>query len=88
MLQWDSKKKRSKGRDVLGRVIAFTWKMLHSHWQIWVEELLPKVCEDLWHTDLKIRSKKCKEIYECNLKGVMTVQDMKIEVKMSEAKNF
>ena len=35
-------------------------KTLHSHWQIWVEELLPQVREDLWHTDHEIRRENIK----------------------------
>jgi hypothetical protein len=77
MLQWYSKKKQSKGRGISGRVIAFAplheeqgRKTLHSHWQIWVEELLPQVCEDFWNTDHKIRGKKRKEFY-CYVDEVM-----------------
>ncbi|MEY3314042.1 MAG: hypothetical protein RLZZ578_1562, partial [Bacteroidota bacterium] len=50
MPQWDSKKQEPKGRGILGRVIAFApaheeqgRRTLHSHWQVWVEDLSPQI---------------------------------------------
>jgi hypothetical protein len=46
MLQWDVTKKTSKGKGILGTVVAFSAadeeqdrKNLHHHWQIWVQEI-------------------------------------------------
>ena len=46
LLQWDQKKQIAKGRGILGTVKAFApadeeqgRKTLHSHWQVWTEEL-------------------------------------------------
>jgi hypothetical protein len=38
-------------------------EMLHSHWQRWVEELSPQVCDGSWNTNLNIRNEKHKEFY-------------------------
>ena len=58
MLQWDSKKHEPKGKGILGRVIAFApahkeqgRRTLHSHWQVWVEDLSPQIREDLFSPD-------------------------------------
>jgi hypothetical protein len=46
MLRWDTKTQPSKGKGILGTVLAFSGadeeqdcKTLHQHWQIWVQEL-------------------------------------------------
>ncbi len=46
MLRWDTKTQSSKGKVILGMVLAFLGadeekgrKTLHQHWQIWVQEL-------------------------------------------------
>ncbi len=46
MLRWDTKTLSSKGKGILGTVLAFAGaveeqgrKTLHQHWQIWVQEL-------------------------------------------------
>jgi hypothetical protein len=45
MLGWDIKKKTTRGKGILGIVVAFSaadeeqgMKTLHCHWQIWVTE--------------------------------------------------
>jgi hypothetical protein len=50
-----------KGEGIFGTVIAFApaheeqgRRSLHSHWQIWTEDLSPQVCEDLWNSDRNI----------------------------------
>ena len=71
---------QSKGTGILGRVIALApahkeqcQKMLHSHWQVWVEELLPQVGEDLWNTNHKLEIKTLRilllhgQSHECNI---------------------
>ena len=46
VLQWDVTKKTTKGKGILGTVVAFSAadeeqgrKTLHCHWQIWVKEI-------------------------------------------------
>jgi hypothetical protein len=47
MLQWEVTKKTSKGKGILGTVIAFSAaedeeqgrNTLHCHWQIWVKKI-------------------------------------------------
>ena len=46
MLRWDTKTQSSRGKGILGTVLAFFGadeeqgrKTLHRHWQIWVQEL-------------------------------------------------
>ena len=70
MLQWDSKKQEPKGRGILGRVIAFApaheeqgRRTLHSHWQVWVEDLSPQIREDLFSPDDERRSKTRAAFY-------------------------
>jgi hypothetical protein len=45
MLRWDSKKQTSKGKGILGTVLAFSAadeeqgrNTFHSHWQTWFQE--------------------------------------------------
>ena len=58
LLQWDLQKQVAKGKGVLGTVKAFApadeeqgRKTLHSHWQIWVEELNQKLRDQLFDND-------------------------------------
>ena len=71
MLQWDSKKQEPKGKGILGRVIAFTpaheeqgQRTLHSHWQVWVEDMSPQIQEDLFSPDDKTQSKTRAAFYQ------------------------
>ena len=58
MLRWDTKTQSSKGKGILGTVLAFTGadeeqgrKTLHRHWQIWVQELNQTLRDCLFDTD-------------------------------------
>jgi hypothetical protein len=58
MLRWDTKIQSSKGKGILGRVLAFSGadeeqgrKTLHRHWQIWVQELNQTLQYCLFDTD-------------------------------------
>ena len=58
MLRWDTKTQSSKGKGILGTVLAFTgadeekgWKTLHRHWQIWVQELNQTLRDCLFDMD-------------------------------------
>ena len=71
MLNWDPKKQQSKGKGIFGRVLAFApapkeqgHRTLHSHWQIWVEDLSPQIREDLWNNDSNIRKTTREAFYE------------------------
>ncbi len=46
MLGWDTKTQSSRGKGILGTVVAFFGadeeqgrNTLHQHWQIWIQEL-------------------------------------------------
>ena len=39
------------------------WRTLHSHWQIWVKDLLLQVWVDLWNSDLNIQNKASEAFY-------------------------
>jgi hypothetical protein len=63
LLRWDTKTQTSKGKGILGTVIAFVWadeeqgcKTLHQHWQIWVKEINQTVRDSLFHKDTKTRT--------------------------------
>jgi hypothetical protein len=73
MLHWDIEKKTSKGKGILGTVLAFFAadeeqgrKTLHRHWQIWVIEIDKTLRNCLFHEDDTIRdivrSTFCKQI--------------------------
>ena len=73
MLQWDIKKKTSKGKGILGTVLAFFAadeeqgrKTLHRHWQIWVKEIDETLRNCLFHEDHAARDiarrSLCKQI--------------------------
>ncbi len=56
MLHWDIRKKTSKGKGILGTVLAFFAadeeqgkKTLHHHWQIWVKEIDETLRNCLFH---------------------------------------
>ncbi len=58
LLKWDTKTQTSKGKGILGTVIAFAGadeeqgrKTLHRHWQIWVEEINQTIRYCLFHKD-------------------------------------
>jgi hypothetical protein len=62
MLRWDIRKKTSKGKGILGTVLAFFAadeeqgrKTLHRHWQIWVQENIETLPNCLFHEDDTIR---------------------------------
>ena len=59
MLQWDVKKKTTRGKGILETVVAFSAadeeqgrKTLHPHWQIWVTEINQTVQNCLFHEDI------------------------------------
>jgi hypothetical protein len=73
MLQWDVTKKSTKGRGILGTVVAFSAadeeqgrKTLHCLWQKWVKEINQMVQHCLFHEDSTIRDRArktfCKQI--------------------------
>ncbi len=73
MLRWDIKKKTSKGKGILGTVLAFFAadkeqgrKTLHPHWQISVKEIDETLHNCLFHKDDTIwdsaRKTFCKQI--------------------------
>ena len=62
LLKWDTKTQLSKGKGILGTVIAFAGadeeqghKTLHRHWQIWVKEIDQNIRDCLFHKDDKTR---------------------------------
>ena len=62
LLKWDTKTQTSKGKGILGTVIAFAGadeeqgrKTLHRHWQIWVKEIDQNIRDCLFHKDNKTR---------------------------------
>ncbi len=63
MLNWDPIKQQARGKGIFGTVLAFApaheeqgRRTLHSHWQIWTEDLSTQVREDLWSSDRNIRT--------------------------------
>ncbi len=73
MLRWDIKKNTSKGKGILGTVLAFFTadeeqgrKTLHRHWQIWVKQIDETLCNCSFHEDDTIRDSArktfCKQI--------------------------
>jgi hypothetical protein len=70
LLNWDVKQQKSKGPGVLGNIIAFARAdeeqgrgSLHSHWQIWVEELSRKVRDMLFDQNKDKRQRAREEFY-------------------------
>ncbi len=71
MLQWDITNKTTKGKGILGTVVAFSAadeeqgrKTLHCHWQIWVKEINQTVRDCLFHEDITIRDRARKTFCE------------------------
>jgi hypothetical protein len=63
LLKWDTKTQTSKGKGILGTVIAFAGadeeqghKTFHRHWQIWVEEIDQTIRDCLFHKDNTTRA--------------------------------
>jgi hypothetical protein len=63
LLRWDTKTQTSKGKGILGTVIAFAGadeeqgsKTLHQHWQIWSKKIKQTVRDSLFHKDTKTRT--------------------------------
>jgi hypothetical protein len=63
MLRWDSKKQTSKGKAMLGTVLAFSAAneeqgrtTLHHHWQIWVSKIDQTLRNCLFHEDISVRN--------------------------------
>ena len=70
MLNWDPKKQQPKGKGIFGKVLAFApaheeqgQRTLHSHWQIWVEDLLQQIHEDVWNNNPIIHNKTRESFY-------------------------
>ena len=70
MLNWDPNKQQARGKGIFGTVLAFApaheeqgRRTLHSHWQIWTEDLSTQVREDLWSSDRSIRKKSREAFY-------------------------
>ncbi len=71
MLQWDVTKNTTKGKGILGTVVAFSAadeeqgrKTLHHHWQVWVKEINQTVKNCLFHEDITIRDRARKTFCE------------------------
>lgn len=71
LLKWNREKQKSDGPGILGNVIAFAPAheeqaryTLHSHWQIWVEELSGSKREGLFDVDPVKREQNRKEFYK------------------------
>ncbi len=72
LLKWDTKRQTSKGKEILGTVLAFAGageeqgrKTQHQHWQIWVEEINQTLRDCLFHnttTRNKAQNTFCKHI--------------------------
>ena len=67
MLRWDTKIQSSRGKGILGTVVAFFGadeeqgcKTLHRHWQIWVQELNQTLRDCLFDTDAAKRKEARK----------------------------
>jgi hypothetical protein len=63
LLRWDSKKQTSKGKGILGKLLAFSAadeeqgrKTLHHHWQIWVKEIDQTLRNCLFHEEISVRN--------------------------------
>jgi hypothetical protein len=67
MLRWDIKKKTTRGKGILGIVVAYSaadeeqgMKTLHCHWQIWVTEINQTVQNCSFHEAITIRDRARK----------------------------
>jgi hypothetical protein len=63
VLIWDSKNQTSKGKGILGTVLALSArdekqgrKTLHCHWQTWVQEIDQTLRNRLFHEDIGVRN--------------------------------
>ncbi len=81
MLRRDTKTQSSKGKGILGTVLAFTGadeeqggKTLHRHWQIWVQELNQTLRDCLFDTDATKRKDAQKHF--ANTLTMLSVQVM------------
>ncbi len=77
----DTKTRSSKGKGILGTVLAFTgadeeqgWKTLHRHWQIWVQELNQTLQDCLFDMDATKRKDARKHF--ANTSTMLSVQVM------------
>ena len=68
LLNWDTVNQKSKGEGILGTVEAFGpaheeqgRKTLHSHWQIWIKELNPKLRTQIFDKNEETRLKAKNE---------------------------
>ncbi len=68
LLKWDIKTRTSKGKGILGTVLAFAGadeeqgrKTLQRHWQIWVKELSQTLRNFLFHKNVEIKHKARKK---------------------------
>ena len=71
MFRWDTKTQSSKGKGILGTVLAFPGadeeqgrKTLHRHWQIWVQELNQPLQDCLFDTDPTKRKDAPKTFFQ------------------------
>ena len=81
MLRWDTKTQSSRGKGVLGTLLAFFGadeeqgcKTLHRHWQIWVQELNQTLRDCLFDTDATKR--KMHEKHSANISTMLLVHVM------------
>ena len=71
LLKWNPDKQQGDGPGILGNVLAFAPAheeqaryTLHSHWQVWVEELSNNKRLGLWDSDPVIREQNREKFYE------------------------
>ena len=64
LLQWDPVNQKSKGKGILGSLLAFAAaneeqgrNTLHSHWQIWTKELNSDIRDALFDNDPQVKYK-------------------------------
>ncbi len=68
LLKWDIKTRTSKGKGILGTLLAFAGadeeqgcKTLQRHWQIWVKELSQTLRNLSFHKNVEIKHKARKK---------------------------
>ncbi len=78
MLRWDTKTQSSRGKGILGRVVAFFGadeehgrKTLHRHWRIWVQELNQTLRDCLFDMDATKR-KDAQKIFCQHIDNVIS----------------
>ncbi len=81
MLKWDIKTQSSKGKGILGTVLAFSGadgdqgrKTFHGHWQIWIQELNQTLQDCLFDTDASKR--KDAPNFFANISTMLSVKVM------------